>query len=153
MDIAIIIFVLIVDQATKMWIQSNPAVLAGTELIPGFMYLNYVKNTGAAWSMLSGQQVLLSLIAVVEIGVLLWFLVKVRGKKRLTEAALALMIGGALGNLWDRLYLGYVRDFIDTYPFGYDFPVFNIADAALCIGVGLLMIEMIREDRKEKKSV
>lgn len=153
MDIAIIILVLIVDQATKMWIQSNPAVLAGTELIPGFMYLNYVKNTGAAWSMLSGQQVLLSLIAVVEIGVLLWFLVKVRGKKRLTEAALALMIGGALGNLWDRLYLGYVRDFIDTYPFGYDFPVFNIADAALCIGVGLLMIEMIREDRKEKKSV
>lgn len=153
MDIAIIILVLIVDQATKMWIQSSPAVLAGTELIPGFMYLNYVKNTGAAWSMLSGQQVLLSLIAVVEIGVLLWFLVKVRGKKRLTEAALALMIGGALGNLWDRLYLGYVRDFIDTYPFGYDFPVFNIADAALCIGVGLLMIEMVREDRKEKKSL
>ena len=55
------------------------------------------------------------------------------------------MIGGAVGNLYDRCVLGYVRDFIDTYPLGYNFPVFNIADAALCIGVGIILILMLLE--------
>ena len=63
------------------------------------------------------------------------------------------MIGGAVGNLYDRCVLGYVRDFIDTYPLGYNFPVFNIADAALCIGVGIILILMLLEERNEKKNV
>ncbi len=116
-------------------------------LIPGFFHITYAENTGMAWSLLSGQTGLLALISAVAIGVMLRYLL-VNKPDKLTSFALALMIGGAAGNLYDRLFLGYVRDFLNFYIFGYDFPVFNIADAALCIGVFLLVIASFTEDRK-----
>jgi signal peptidase II len=116
-------------------------------LIPGFFHFTYAENTGMAWSLLSGQTGLLALISAVAIGVMLRYLL-VNKPDKLTSFALALMIGGAAGNLYDRLFLGYVRDFLNFYIFGYDFPVFNIADAALCIGVFLLVIASFTEDRK-----
>lgn len=116
-------------------------------LIPGFFHITYAENTGMAWSLLSGQTGLLALISAVAIGVMLRYLL-VNKPDKLTSFALALMIGGAAGNLYDRLFLGYVRDFLNFYIFGYDFPVFNIADAALCIGVFLLVIASFMEDRK-----
>ena len=116
-------------------------------LIPGFFHITYAENTGMAWSLLSGQTGLLAWISAVAIGVLLRYLL-VNKPDKLTSFALALMIGGAAGNLYDRLFLGYVRDFLNFYIFGYDFPVFNIADAALCIGVFLLVIASFTEDRK-----
>lgn len=116
-------------------------------LIPGFFHITYTENTGMAWSLLSGQTGLLALISAVAIGVMLRYLL-VNKPDKLTSFALALMIGGAAGNLYDRLFLGYVRDFLNFYIFGYDFPVFNIADAALCIGVFLLVIASFTEDRK-----
>lgn len=149
LEISIITVVVLLDQVTKYIIQKNAAAIESMELIPHFLYLRYIKNTGAAWSMLSGQQVFLVLISVVEIGILLYFLMDARKKKQtMNRIALALMIGGAFGNLIDRLALHYVRDFIDTYIFGYDFPVFNIADSALCIGVAILLIGMFFEDKK-----
>ena len=116
-------------------------------LIPGFFHITYAENTGMAWSLLSGQTGLLALISAVAIGVMLRYLL-VNKPDKLTSFALALMIGGAAGNLYDRLFLGYVRDFLNFYIFGYDFPVFNIADAALCIGVFLLVFASFTEDRK-----
>ena len=116
-------------------------------LIPGFFHITYAENTGMAWSLLSGQTGLLALISAVAIGVMLRYLL-VNKPDKLTSFALALMIGGAAGNLYDRLFLGYVSDFLNFYIFGYDFPVFNIADAALCIGVFLLVIASFTEDRK-----
>lgn len=115
-------------------------------LIPGFFHITYLENTGMAWSMLSGQTGLLALISAVAIGVMLRYLLT-KKPDRLTSFALALMIGGAAGNLFDRLFLGYVRDFLNFYIFSYDFPVFNIADAALCVGVFLLLIASFLEEK------
>lgn len=115
-------------------------------LIEGFFHITYVKNTGMAWSMLSGQTGLLALISAAAIGFMLHYLLA-KKPGGLTSFALALMIGGAAGNLFDRLFLGYVRDFLNFYIFGYDFPVFNIADAALCIGVFLLLIAAFLEEK------
>lgn len=147
----------LLDQLTKVMISSNPSSFANVEVIPGFFYITYVKNTGAAWSMLSGQRVFLSLIsAAAVIGMLYALHQQYKKGQKLTCIALALMIAGAIGNLIDRLALGYVRDFLNFYIFGYDFPVFNVADICLTIGVGLLILAALIEpdnngsDAKEK---
>ena len=146
------VLILAADQISKIVIAANPSKYADLEIIPGFFYISYVKNTGAAWSMMSGQRILLCLIAIAAIAGMTVFLLKAkRENNRLTVYALTLMIAGAAGNLIDRLYLGYVRDFLHFYPLGYDFPVFNIADVSLCIGVGLLIFSTMIEDDEVKK--
>lgn len=149
MEWIIIAALIAADQITKYLVQiSQPMEI---EVIPKFFYITYVKNDGAAWNMLSGKQVFLCVLAGAAIGVMLYFLLK--GKRnhgaKMTQAALACMIAGAAGNLIDRLFLNYVRDFLHFYPFGYDFPVFNIADAALTIGVILLILQSIIEEVQE----
>ena len=135
--------VLIIDQLTKYMIQTNES-LHHISVIPGFFHITYAQNTGMAWSLLSGQTMFLSLAAVAAVGGMIWYL-KTSDPDRLTKFCLALMIGGALGNLFDRVVYAYVRDFLDFYIFGYDFPIFNVADSALCIGVFLLMISTLKE--------
>lgn len=150
----IILVVFLLDQVSKYYIQVTPALHGSIEIIPKFLYITYCKNTGIAWSMLSGKRLFLIVVGLIEIGVLIYFFIeKMKTKDKWYCFSLALMIGGAVGNLYDRSVLGYVRDFIDTYPFGYNFPVFNIADAALCIGVGIILILMLLEERNEKKNV
>lgn len=118
-------------------------------LIPNFLALNYVKNFGMAWSILSGQTILLSLIAAFAIIAMIYYLLY---KKQLgfKKIAIECMLAGAIGNLLDRLFLGYVRDFIDVNIFGYDFPIFNVADCALSIGVIILFIIEYKEERNGK---
>ena len=150
----IILVVFLLDQVSKYYIQVTPALHGSIEIIPKFLYITYCKNTGIAWSVLSGKRLFLIVVGLIEIGVLIYFFIeKMKTKDKWYCFSLALMIGGAVGNLYDRCVLGYVRDFIDTYPFGYNFPVFNIADAALCIGVGIILILMLLEERNEKKNV
>lgn len=147
MEWLIILVCIIADQVSKYMIETN-AAMHDIVLIPGFFHITYVKNTGMAWSMLSGQTGLLALISAVAIGVMLYYMLK-GSPDRLTKTGLALMIGGAAGNLIDRLFLSYVRDFLNFYIFGYDFPVFNIADSVLCIGVFILLLASILEERKD----
>mgnify|MGYP004519040071 FL=1 len=150
----IILVVFLLDPVSKYYRQVTPALHGSIEIIPKFLYITYCKNTGIAWSMLSGKRLFLIVVGLIEIGVLIYFFIeKMKTKDKWYCFSLALMIGGAVGNLYDRCVLGYVRDFIDTYPFGYNFPVFNIADAALCIGVGIILILMLLEERNEKKNV
>ncbi len=143
------ILVVVVDQLTKYIVQARLPLYGAIEVIPGFFSLTYVHNTGAAWSILSGQQLFLILVSLVEMAVLAWFLIKyMKEKNTIYCVALSLMLGGAIGNLIDRVTLHYVRDFLDFIIFGYDFPVFNVADSALCIGVGILFLAMILEEKK-----
>lgn len=141
------LLVIILDLVSKYIIQSNVA-LHSVEIIKGFFSLTYAENTGMAWSLLSGKQAFLSVVSAVAIGVMIYYLIKEK-PKGLIKYALALMIGGAFGNLFDRVVLGYVRDFLDFIIFGYDFPIFNVADSALTIGVCLLILATLLEDKKE----
>ena len=146
----IAILVLILDQLTKIIVSSGMLLYEDIPVISGFFHITYVQNTGMAWSLLSGKQIFLSLAAAVAIGVMIWYIIT-KKPDRLTVVALGLMIGGAAGNLLDRLVLNYVRDFLNFYIFGYDFPVFNVADCALCIGVVLLLVASVLEERKGEK--
>ncbi len=143
--IVISVIVFVVDLVTKYIIQNQPT-LQNVEIIKGFFSLTYAENTGMAWSLLSGKQAFLSIVSAIVIGVMVYYVVA-KNLDKLTRISLALMIGGAAGNLFDRLFLGYVRDFLDFIIFGYDFPIFNVADSALTIGVILLMIATLKEDK------
>ena len=152
----LIVCLTLLDQVTKSVISSNPSAYANVEVIRGFFYITFVKNTGAAWSMLSGQRILLSLVsAAAAVGMLMMLHKTISKKQKLTSISLALMIAGAVGNLIDRLLLGYVRDFLNFYIFGYDFPVFNVADICLTVGVCLLILATLFEsdgtDAKQKE--
>lgn len=141
--------IVILDQITKFVIQ-NHVSLHHVEIIPGFFSLTYAENTGMAWSLLSGKQVLLSVVSAVAIGVMIWY-VLYKNPDKLTKIALSMMIGGAIGNLIDRVCLNYVRDFLDFIIFGYDFPIFNVADSALTIGVILLFLAALKDEKKNEQ--
>ena len=147
MGIVIAAVVVIADQLSKLLIQ-NVTALQDVEIIRDFFYLTYVKNTGAAWSLFSDMTGVLTLISAVAVGVMLWYIIT-KKPKGLTLVSVALMAGGAAGNMIDRLFLQYVRDFLHFYIFGYDFPVFNIADIALCVGVGLLLLSAFLEEEQK----
>ena len=149
--IGIIIVTVLIDLGSKMWAASL-GLFHDIPVIEGFFHITYVQNTVMAWSLLSGQQGVLALVAAVAIGLMGWYLF-VKKPDILTGISLALMIGGAAGNLIDRLFLNYVRDFLNFYIFGYDFPVFNVADMALCIGVFLLLIATWKEEKNGKTNV
>ena len=147
MGIVIAAIVLIADQLSKLLIQ-HVSALQDVEIIRDFFYLTYVKNTGAAWSMFSDMTGVLTLISAVAVGVMLWYIV-VKKPKGLTLVSVALMAGGAAGNMVDRLFLQYVRDFLRFYFFGYAFAVFTFADIALCVGVGLLVLAAFLEEEHQ----
>jgi len=101
-----------------------------------------VHNFGAAWGMLAGKQVFLIVLTFVFLAVFIWYYVKEKNKSWLFNIAFAFLMAGCFGNLYDRLVLGYVRDFIQ-FAFWPSFPIFNFADVALCFGVVLFVIYLI----------
>lgn len=141
----LIICIVVIDQITKYLVAGG--IWPNRVIIPGFFEITYLKNTGMAWSMLSGQQAFLCVVAAVAIGFMLYYLL-FKKPTGLLRIAVSLMMAGATGNLIDRLFLNYVRDFLNFYIFGYDFPVFNVADSALTIGVILIFIASMKEDKK-----
>lgn len=147
--IALIVFIL--DLASKYYVEANTS-LHGLEIIPDFFYITYLKNTGMAWSLLSNQTLLLTIVSIVVVIFILYYL-KTNKLTKMYKVIFGLILGGALGNLFDRIVYQYVRDFLDFYIFGYNFPVFNIADSALTIGIILLLIEFILEEIHDKTKV
>ena len=149
LELIIFVSVLMIDMVTKYMVQSNVAYHSIC-VIDGFFNITYAQNTGAAWSMFAGQQMLLAGIAIVAVVAFGFMLYKTDKEQLVTRLGYVLIMSGALGNLIDRLFYGYVRDFLDFIIFGYDYPIFNVADMALCIGVGLLILDIMLDRGKDE---
>ncbi|WP_100330843.1 signal peptidase II [Bacillus xiapuensis] len=145
------LFIVLLDQWTKWLVVKGMEIGESSEVIKDFLYITSHRNRGAAWGMLEGQLWLFYIITVVVIIGIVYYMQTQAKNKPLMQSALALLLGGAIGNFIDRIFRKEVVDFINTYIFSYDFPIFNIADASLTMGVILLMGAMIIEDRKEKE--
>lgn len=141
--------IVLLDQGTKYVISQTQPYF---QVIPGFFTLTYVKNTGAAFGILQGKQPLLTAVSVVAMGVLLFLLFYEREERKGLLYALALILGGTCGNFIDRVRLGYVIDFLDVHIQQHHWPTFNIADSAISIGVGLLILVTLREGERAKVS-
>lgn len=137
---ALALLVLVCDQATKLWM-ARTFPLGGSRDYGPFFALSLAHNTGGAFSILPNATWGLAAAALVAAGVIIVYTLRARGPlPRLLGFALALPLGGALGNLLDRVRLGYVVDFLDVHARGLNWPVFNVADSAICVGVALLAI-------------
>ncbi len=140
------LFVVALDQAVKAVVAARLAPYGSVSLIPGLFDLTFVKNPGGVFGMFKNlddsiRGPLFTVVPVIAVGLIILFAWKVPASHRLTQSALALILGGAIGNLIDRFNLGYVIDFFDVYWRGHHWPAFNVADSAICIGVGILMLE------------
>jgi signal peptidase II len=135
--------IIILDQVTKQWVTMQFYLGESVPVIPGFFNFAYVRNTGAAWGMLGGLNGLLVGLSLVVLLILIFFRRSFLTDTLIHRLALAFMIGGIVGNLLDRVRLQYVVDFLDFYWRIHHFPAFNVADSAICIGVGLYMLSTL----------
>lgn len=142
------IILLVIDQISKILVVKLIDINSPIEIIKNFFYLTYTHNTGAAFSILTGQRIFLILIALVILIILFNYLRKNKVEGKIEKTAFSFIIGGSLGNLIDRIIKGYVIDFISIKIFGYNFPIFNIADTFIVIGVFLLLIILTRKEQK-----
>ena len=144
----IALLVILVDRWTKHLAASRIALYSHIQIIPGFFRLTHTENSGAAFSLFAnspahwrnGLLIGFSVVAMVIVAGLLW---KQRRALTTTGIALSLILGGAAGNLWDRLVSGRVVDFLLFYVKQYQWPVFNLADSSIVIGAGLLVVEIL----------
>jgi signal peptidase II len=140
--------VVLLDRWTKHMVAQRIRLYAHIQIIPGFFRLTHTENTGAAFSLFAdspapwktGLLIAFSVIALAVVAVLLW---KNHHAHVVTGIGLSLIMGGAVGNLWDRLTSGRVVDFLLFYVKQYQWPVFNLADSAIVVGAGLLIVEIL----------
>lgn len=141
--------VLALDQWTKWLVELHLPELTSQPVIPGVFHLSHVRNTGVAFGMLaahgaSGGMIWLILLGASALAVIAWFFWRTPAEERLLLVALALVLGGAVGNLLDRLVSGGVTDFLLVYLGSYHWPDFNVADMAISIGLVLLVLDSFR---------
>lgn len=132
----------LLDQITKYLIKWS--LLSGhITVIPGLLDLRYVRNTGAAWGIMEGLNDWLIILSIIMLIVIVVFRRCLLTDALVHRIAMGLMIGGIVGNLFDRLRLACVIDFLDFYWGPHHFPAFNVADSAICVGVGLYVISQL----------
>ncbi|MBN8234368.1 signal peptidase II [Halobacillus kuroshimensis] len=144
---------IILDQWTKYLVVTKMEIGQSITVIENFFYLTSHRNQGAAWGILQGQMWFFYIITVIVIGFVIYYLQQMGKQSRLVGAALSLILAGAVGNFIDRIFRKEVVDFANTYIFTYDFPIFNVADSALVIGVAFIMIAAFLDERKKKGSI
>jgi signal peptidase II len=151
--LAIAALIVLLDRVTKLWIIGHIQQGHAIVIIPRIFRLTHVVNTGAAFSIFEGasspalvRNILIgfSIVAVVVVLALIW---KMGRRATLTSVPLALILGGAIGNLYDRIRFAYVVDFLEVHIVHYHWPDFNVADSAIVVGACLLLLEMLRPQR------
>jgi signal peptidase II len=144
----IAVIVVFMDRLSKRVVASNIPLHDSVVVIPGFFHLTHVQNTGAAFGLFAdssaqwkvGALVSFSVVALVIVSAMLW---RNSHSLSVTTIGLSLILGGATGNLWDRMVSGHVVDFLDFYVGSYHWPAFNVADSAIVIGAILLVAEIV----------
>ena len=136
----LILLVILIDQVTKAAVRSNFQPGESKDVLGTVMSLTYIRNEGAAFSMFTGLSWLLTLVPLIAIAFGIWYMEKHKSEHWSLYLALALTIGGGVSNLIDRLIFGFVTDMFDFHFW----PVFNVADIAICVGCGILAIYVIR---------
>jgi signal peptidase II len=144
-----VVTILVLDQLTKMIVDQTMSLHESTPIIDGFFNLTYVRNTGAAFGIFSGSHEafrlpFLILVSVLALGFVVVMLKRLRDEEKGLITALSLIIGGAIGNLMDRILYGEVIDFLDFYWLHYHWPAFNVADSCITIGVLITLFYLIR---------
>lgn len=130
------------DLVTKLVVNESMQLGQSYQVIKNFFYFTYIHNTGAAWGMLSGRFFLFYAISIIAGIMLIYYFIKSDKSQVLLRFGIVLIFSGMLGNLYDRVFFHYVRDFLDFFVFGYDFPIFNIADMGVVIGVLLIILDL-----------
>ena len=146
------LLIVVLDQWTKVRIQDALALGDRVVLIPGFLNLTHVQNTGAAWGVMQGLSHWLALLSIVMIVLLVVFRRHFILDTPAHRLVMGIMIGGVWGNLLDRVRLGYVVDFVDVHWGARHFPAFNVADAAICVGVGLYFVLQFLDREQDESS-
>jgi signal peptidase II len=144
--------VVLLDQVTKLWVDKTMRVYDTQVIIPGFLDLYYIRNTGAAFGFLSGSQAgfrlpFFILVSIVAVGIILFLFHKLEDSEVTMPLALSLVLGGAIGNLVDRIRLGEVIDFVLLHYKAFRWPAFNVADIAITVGVFLLILRIFILER------
>lgn len=151
---AIALLGIIIDQLTKIYIDRSMQLFDSIAVMENFFHITYVRNRGAAFSFLSNASWRLPFFITVSIIAALVILIafrKLRDDQKLGQISLAMIFSGAVGNLIDRVRLGEVIDFLDVHWYRHHWPAFNVADSLICVGVFLLAIDMILEEKRQKR--
>lgn len=130
------------DQLTKFFVDCHLRYHPPISVIPNVFRLTYVQNTGAAWGIMAGANSGLIILSITMLAVIIVWRRSLIGCAMIHRIAMGLMIGGIVGNLADRLRYGYVVDFLDFFWGTHHFPSFNVADSAICVGVGLYVVSV-----------
>lgn len=147
--IALVMF--LIDQGTKFLIAKNLELYEQIPVIGNFFLITSSRNRGAAFGILQDQLWFFIIVTIAVVAGIVWYLRKMTKEgRKLLPTALALVLGGALGNFIDRLLMGEVVDFLQFNFGNYTFPIFNIADSCIVIGVGLIILDTILDGRREK---
>jgi signal peptidase II len=151
------IWILSVDQWTKYSIQKRLPLHHTVSVVKGFFNLTHVRNPGGAFGILGGEggglsSSLFVLVSLIAIGIIIFFFFKTREDEEILSLAFSMVLSGAIGNLIDRFRIGEVIDFFDFQISSFHWPAFNIADSAITIGIGLILVEIFsRDHRKSRK--
>jgi signal peptidase II len=146
------------DQATKAIVRSTLPVHGSVSVIPGFLDITHVRNAGAAFGILNAadfpfKSIVMVLIAITALVAVAVYAMTLPPDQRVVRFGLALILGGAIGNVTDRLLTGYVVDFVDVYWRGYHFWAFNVADSAITVGVALMLLDALGVGRRVSETV
>ncbi|MFB4167573.1 signal peptidase II [Virgibacillus sp. JSM 102003] len=148
----IALVIIAVDQLSKWAIIKTMEVGEQITVIENFFYLTSHRNSGAAWGILQGQMMFFYIVTVIVIIGVVYYMQKYAKESKLLAISLSLILGGAIGNFIDRLFRKEVVDFFDFNLIGYDYPIFNIADSALVVGVILVLIATFIDEKKKGKT-
>ena len=158
LEIVIVAVIVIADQLSKAMVRQSMTLHESISLIPDLLALTRVHNTGAAFGMLNalefpGKSLLLMLVATLALAGVAWYAASVPPSDRLARLGVACILGGAIGNLIDRATAGYVLDFVDASWRGWHFWAFNVADAAITVGVVLMIFDLLGLGRRASNPV